>query len=1043
MAASVFRDVSSYCSDENPELIRDQALIRVCKAVVEDQIIDVTTLVKGMEEHLVSHTESKRARATAVLALVLDKYLEADKKISAEHFIHFSNFFSARVVDFPSAGAAIRGLLTLLRCQSLPYEVALHAVCIALKDGSVQGLMQSERCDAFALAKTFLNAYVGSLKNDAKGRSQFVDAFVHAIDGEQDPRNLLVVFTTTAAVLSSLMLLPDEVANLTDVTCCYFPITFTPAPNDPHGITRECLIDALREVFSVPAAAPHVIPMVAEKLSSSLLDTKMDCLQTLRICLPKYDVEAILPHVPELWQALNAEIQPMVEPKIRAEALWTIRSLTTAIDGTLALDSLVVAACKSTKSALLGATPRSIAPAMSTIIAGSWRTISHVFAHCLPSLSERLKHQPAETDDRDALSAKVSGMGLVFDLLSASNRALTIVFANDDVPAISPHPFEPYGEDIRVLASESVLHDSLPALRKAGASVLGALVTLRGVTGSSLFLDEEPSTKIIELLTSALWNDQDESVKSHVLEVLSEIGLCKERLGLILASVLPTFRQKLYQSPAEADRFLAISCAEAIGRCGPKSCAKLAPLLAASMIPSASGPDDRGRTVTRAAQAVLSLCRTALQGTRAHADRSEWVESHAAVQKSMTEVLHLMTGLLLVPAGAAPTLPGVGVPDLVANGVAYAVATLGADASRPFISMCCKKVLRDGDGPFPTSVLHCLLGLLAGSQADWWTHCNHGHTEVVFMRLTVKLLAVLFDDAAEADVVVLGRCLGVIVNRFVSKGSDPLLEKIIGEGARAGVLAMSTDAAKDTRSRNNSIVVLGFVGRGLLLANHSAARRVAMELCALLADPAAGTAAVEALRTMLTNDQDWSTSKDLNARVKPLSAQRLLTWVLPSLRAGFDLQHTSDPQPQTLGASTYVRVLGHLVGAVPTAVLQPEMGTLLPILMLSLKASDGQVVAAVLPVFESLATDQKEIVRANLPALIDAFLNLTTFRPTVQVRVGALQCLYAVGSSLPYELLVPHRDEVIRRLADPLADHKRVVRRAAVRTRNFWYLLAK
>ena len=43
----------------------------------------------------------------------------------------------------------------------------------------------------------------------------------------------------------------DESAEpLFDLTACYFPITFTPPPNDPYGITPDMLSTALRTVLT-------------------------------------------------------------------------------------------------------------------------------------------------------------------------------------------------------------------------------------------------------------------------------------------------------------------------------------------------------------------------------------------------------------------------------------------------------------------------------------------------------------------------------------------------------------------------------------------------------------------------------------------------------------------------------------------------------------------------------------------------------------------------------------------------------------------------
>lgn len=55
-----------------------------------------------------------------------------------------------------------------------------------------------------------------------------------------------------------------------DVLGCYFPIVYTPPANTTGKITREELVRGVEQALSaVPAFAPHVIPMLLEKLSSS------------------------------------------------------------------------------------------------------------------------------------------------------------------------------------------------------------------------------------------------------------------------------------------------------------------------------------------------------------------------------------------------------------------------------------------------------------------------------------------------------------------------------------------------------------------------------------------------------------------------------------------------------------------------------------------------------------------------------------------------------------------------------------------------------
>lgn len=65
-------------------------------------------------------------------------------------------------------------------------------------------------------------------------------------------------------------LLTMNAEELVDVLSCYFPVVFTPPPNDPHGITQAMLASRLLAPLTAsPVLAPYVIPLILEKLSSS------------------------------------------------------------------------------------------------------------------------------------------------------------------------------------------------------------------------------------------------------------------------------------------------------------------------------------------------------------------------------------------------------------------------------------------------------------------------------------------------------------------------------------------------------------------------------------------------------------------------------------------------------------------------------------------------------------------------------------------------------------------------------------------------------
>jgi DNA repair/transcription protein MET18/MMS19 len=112
--------------------------------------------------------------------------------------------------------------------------------------------------------------------------SDFVNSWTKFVDGEKDPRNLMLLFSMDRVILLEFDVtnhievrtpLPVDRAHqqdMFDVTFCYFPIMFKPPPNDPYGITAEDLKLALRGCMSAtPLFSKTAIPLFLEKFSTA------------------------------------------------------------------------------------------------------------------------------------------------------------------------------------------------------------------------------------------------------------------------------------------------------------------------------------------------------------------------------------------------------------------------------------------------------------------------------------------------------------------------------------------------------------------------------------------------------------------------------------------------------------------------------------------------------------------------------------------------------------------------------------------------------
>ena len=89
----------------------------------------------------------------------------------------------------------------------------------------------------------------------------------------------------------------------------------------------------------------------------------------------------------------------------------------------------------------------------------------------------------------------------------------------------------------------------------------------------------------------------------------------------------------------------------------------------------------------------------------------------------------------------------------------------------------------------------------------------------------------------------------------------------------------------------------------------------------------------------------------------------------------------------------------------------------------------------------------KELIAAHLSTIITIVLEKTSYRTDesnpLAVRAEACRIFAKIAKlGFEYSILHPYRSKVIKQLATPCLDHKRLVRVEAVEARNLWYLLS-
>jgi len=169
-----------------------------------------------------------------------------------------------------------------------------------------------------------------------------MEAAITALDGEKDPRCLLRGLSLLSSTISLYSTQPEHslaygkleesVDEAFDVLSCYFPIDFTPPPNDPYGISKEMLRAELQgAMVSCPLFVDQLVSLALEKLSSAVRNAKVDALDVLALSAERlasstnnstaaaaaaiYDKgrEMYLNQLSAIWAAIKLEIQSLAD----------------------------------------------------------------------------------------------------------------------------------------------------------------------------------------------------------------------------------------------------------------------------------------------------------------------------------------------------------------------------------------------------------------------------------------------------------------------------------------------------------------------------------------------------------------------------------------------------------------------------------------------------------------------------------------------------------------------------------------------------------
>ncbi|XP_029561923.1 MMS19 nucleotide excision repair protein homolog [Salmo trutta] len=983
----------------------------------------ILQLVEALGLHLASSQPQTRARGVQLLSNVLQQcHGDLTEREVEVLLVFYENRLKDHYVITPHV---LKGLKALTKCSVLPPGSAVSILKSLFQDVHVQSLMLVERSCVYNI----LTQLMESRESELKGLgADFVFGFVQSVDGERDPRNLLLAFQIARKIIHGGYDLGKFTEELFEVTSCYFPIDFSPPPNDPHGITQEELILALRAVLTgTPRFAEFLLPLIIEKLDSDVQSAKVDSLQTLTACASVYEHKELAEFLPGLWASLRREVFQTASERVESAGLAALGALTACISRSVLnsdsedyLNVFLDLVLKDCQHHLCEPDLKLVWPSAKLLQAtstASYRASHRVAAAIMPSLIEQYNSRTQ----------------------CAQRRTLLEMLQGFVQPVKSSEEDESVLLDFR----QSLCSIVFSALSEDSAGLqITSLRVLTALSQQTVLLLKSDVELAVDHLTRLILEEEDAKVSLAVVECAGALA-CLHPLAFI-SKMVPRLKEEIFsesmaqgdsaplsqEHPQQAVRQRCLTALAAVSS-RPSVVQESTPVLLQVLTSSHTG------TGSFSLEEVISVCHN-LQRIAEHAQDTE--ETGRVFHDI---VIPRLLGLALQAAmqGSSDHQSPL-VEESVLSAMVPVISTTCARLQSQLAGQTASRAVSlflDGDMSFlPENAFPSKIQLLKKQAGDSWSQsqmvcllmgCVCSLPRSVEVPQLDRLLLELEELSCTCDhplsYTSAAKCYAGLVNkRPAGEALDSLIDRMLKR--------ISTELDCSSSSvRTQAFTLLLWVAKALLLRYHPLSTALTDKLFSLLSDSELGLLAADGFSLLMSDSPDVL-NRGCNADVRIMYRQRFFTENSAKLVLGFN----SAAQERKSG---YLKALSHIVNNLPRQVQLTELPALLPLLLEALSCPDQAVQLSTLSCLQPVLMDPPSALITQLEALVGRTLTLTT-SPAMKVRIASLRCIHAL-SRFPEHEIMPFRARVLRALAVPLDDLKRMVRSEAVVARNEWFLL--
>ncbi|KAF9182984.1 hypothetical protein BGZ51_004321 [Haplosporangium sp. Z 767] len=1017
-------------------------------AAIQDIVQDVGTnptkllmLVQGLGEYLTSDEAFVRSKATALLSTTLATLDQS--KVNASAVSVLVEFYCDRLTDQACVPELLKGLLALSKFDKFTGVDCIKVVKAILALVNVQTYQQTARHYVFLFFESAITRFTSNLRSMS---SDFVFGFIQCLDGEKDPRNLMLAFTLIKNIIQEFDI-AQYVEDLFEVTFCYFPITFRPPPDDPYGITSEHLKIGLRDCLAAtPYFAKFALPLLLEKLSSSSGSAKKDSMETIAACAPVYGSSALTPYAEELWSGLQNEIFHATGDELEQVALNTLQVITTELSMGVSMGGSndpvekflrpIITDCMTQlqKPELKLAKPSG--KILKACAMASDPACTAITLATIPTLLSQYTSSEQSTRKKALLDVLLDFLDASKVLYGATGQPTT-----HDTDFVTP--LLTFKDRFFELFTNAIMSSNeYNALRLAGVKGLHGMILLRE------FLSETEISYAVQYFVRIVLEDPDAELQETALDSLASLAL--NMPDVVRSMALPALFEMLPTSQSDMDVDTVVQkkspeyILNAITKIG------LEASLFADIVPQILEKLDLATNDFNSANATYPI---ALLTTLLVLLRSKAECGHTDLPQYLDSLVPHLIGMCIYPTvsqdDADNVMKNPEILDVVAGITRIVMIHVDASAQNMFLKAIFSIFVSGNLSTLVTYKEAACQVPYAPLRSD--SRVSQQNTSVLFATVidgcrqqttlpvdnlqqfigSLVEVAIKTSNATQRNA--LSKAVATILNKF-NKGN--VLQAFITQTLIPELHNIIRQEQASFEAREAALIMYIWITKAMVLSTNAIGYDMTGELMNIFSVPRLGKIAADGFSLVIGEQKDVLT-KETFAVLRLLYKQRFFNHCIPVLVKGFENSANEVRH-------NFLIALSHVLRNIPKQVLLTELPPLLSMLVHSLSFPDPELKSSTIETFQTITKDAPTLMADHLSTLTPLLISSTNAKDpanTMKVRMAALKCLGAQPKSLPFTALRPYKTQVLKELEKSLDDRKRPVRREAVECRSQWFTL--